>query len=154
MRVAPGSKSGYTDGLSVTWSDRQSRRGRLRRDRRDRGMRGPLAPRAVPISSSRAARFDEMVLIAWDRLVSIRPQLQYVELAVSDVPAPDNPHLAVFDPADAGFAARITVYRWALEVRAADDGALRGLVRDVLTEQAAAFLGTAPEALDGAYGRG
>lgn len=155
MRVAPGRRTRHADGLSVTWSDKQSIRTRSRRrDRRGRGIRGPLAPRAVPISRSRASRFDEQVLLAWDRLIVERPELQYIELAVSDVPEPTNPALSVFDPADAGLSARITVYRWAMELRAADQVTLQRLLRDVLAEQAASFLGTSPEALDPEYGRG
>lgn len=143
-----------TDTLSVTYTDRRSVRLRQRRrDRRNRGLRGSLAPRAVPISRSRSDRFDEQVLMAWDRLVAVRPELQFIELAVSDVPEPDAPSLSVFDPADAGLPARITIYRWAFELRAGDGAALNRLLRDVLTEQAAAFLAVAPQALDGRYPR-
>ena len=56
--------------------------------------------------------------MAWDRLALNNPELQYIEVAVSDVPEAEHPALAVFDPADAGYAARITVYRWAIELRA------------------------------------
>lgn len=143
-----------TDTLSVTFTDRRAVRLRQRRrDRRSRGLRGSLAPRAVPISRSRSDRFDEQVLMAWDRLVAVRPELQYIELAVSDVPEPDNPSLSVFEPADAGLPARITIYRWAFELRAGDPAALHRLLRDVLTEQAAAFLAVAPQSLDGRYPR-
>lgn len=141
-------------GPTVVWSPSSSTRLRLRRrDRRDRGIRGPLAPRAVPVVRSRATLFDEEVLGAWDLLVAARPELQYIEIAVSDVPAPEHPALAVFDPADAGLPARITVYRWAVELRATGPGQVRRLIRDLMTEQAAAFLGTAPAALDGRYPR-
>jgi hypothetical protein len=107
----------------------------------------------VPVARTRAARFDDEVLAAWDLLVAARPELQYIEVAVSDVPPAEHPALAVFDPADAGLPARITMYRWAIEVRAADAAGVRGLVRDVMTEHAAAFLGMAPAALDGRYPR-
>lgn len=143
-----------SDGVRVTWSSARPGSPRARRrDRRDRGLRGPLAPRAVPVARSRAARFDEQVLVAWDRLVMGNPELQYIEIAVSDVPEAEHPALAVFDPADAGFAARITVYRWALELRADTPGHLGDLLQDVLTEQAGVFLGVAPQDLDGAYPR-
>lgn len=131
----------------------QVRRRTRRRDRRARGIRGPLAPRAVPIARSRATRFDELVLTSWDRLVATHPHLQYIDVAVSDVPEPDQPALSVFDPADAGIPARITVYRWALELRAGSTGALKGLVGDVLTEQAAVFLAMDPGSLDPEYPR-
>lgn len=91
--------------------------------------------------------------MVWDRLLSVRPELQYIELAVSDVPEPEHPSLSVLDPADAGLPARITIYRWAFELRAGSPTTMHRLLRDVLTEQAALFLGTSPQALDGDYPR-
>lgn len=93
------------------------------------------------------------MLFAWDRLVSVRPELGFIEIAVSDVPEPDNPCLAHFDPADAGLPARITVYRWALELRAGSPVMLYALIGDVLAEQAAAFLAIDPALLDAKYPR-
>lgn len=142
------------DGLRVTWAAPSSARLRARRrDRRDRGIRGPLTPRAVPLERSRSGRFDEQVLMVWDRLLAARPELQYLEIAVSDVPEPDHPSLSVLDPADAGLPARVTIYRWAFELRCSSPEQLHRLLRDVLTEQAALFLGTSPQALDGGYPR-
>lgn len=158
MLMPPGQRNApvttRADGVSVTWSAPSSAMLRARRrDRRDRGIRGPLAPRAVPLARSRAGRFDEQVLAVWDRLVAVRPELQFIEIAVSDVPEPDHPSLSVLDPADAGLPARVTIYRWALELRCSSDVQLTRLLTDVLTEQAALFLGTSPHALDGAYPR-
>jgi len=107
----------------------------------------------VPITRSRSIRFDEQVLSAWDLLVAAHPQLQFIDIAVSDVPEPGDPALSVFDPADAGVPARITVYRWALEVRASTPGHLRDLIKDVMAEQAAAFLGADAHAVDYGYPR-
>lgn len=142
-------------GPTVIWSTspRSVRQRSRRRDRRSRGIRGPLAPQAVPISRSRSVRFDEQVLAAWDVLTAAHPQLQYIDIAVSDVPEPSEPALSVFDPADAGVPARITVYRWALELRASTEKQLRDLIKDVMTEQAAVFLGMSAQALDGGYPR-
>lgn len=158
-RVAPkarhtGAGTHPDAGPTVIWSAPQRLSARTRRrDRRNRGIRGPLAPRAVPISRSRALQFDEQVLAAWDLLAAAHPELQFIDIAVSDVPEPDEPALGVFDPADAGIPARITVYRWALELRAAGDKQLRGLIKDVMAEQAAAFMGKDPQQLDGGYPR-
>ncbi len=91
--------------------------------------------------------------MAWDRLAASHPELGYIEIAVSDVPEPDDPCLAAFDPADAGLPARITVFRWALELRAGSPAVLNRLLKDVLAEQAAAFLAVAPESLDAGYPR-
>ncbi|HQR79189.1 MAG TPA: metallopeptidase family protein [Actinomycetota bacterium] len=105
------------------------------------------------MSRGRSARFDEQVLVAWDRLAGGHPGLQFIEIAVSDVPEPDHPALAVFDPADAGLPARVTVYRWAMELRAGSPRQLEDLLRDVLAEQAGVFLGVAPQTLDAGYPR-
>jgi len=156
MRVAHrGARVARRDGASgATVASGASSRLRVRRrDRRERGIRGPLAPQAVPVSRSRSTRFDEQVLVAWDRLALGHPELQFIEVAVSDVPEPDDPALAVFDRADAGLPARITVYRWALELRAGSPQRLQGLLQDVLTEQAAVFLGVPAAELDGGYPR-
>ncbi len=91
--------------------------------------------------------------MAWDRLVAGHPELQFIEVAVSDVPEPDEPHLAVFDPADAGLCARITVYRWALELRAGSPAARNRLLKDVLAELAGVFLGRAADRIDPEYPR-
>lgn len=149
------SAAGHRDaGPTVIWAAPQRLRARTRRrDRRSRGIRGPLAPAAVPISRSRALHFDEQVLSAWDLLAAAHPELQFIDIAVSDVPEPDEPALSVFDPADAGIPARITVYRWALELRADGQAQLRALIRDVMAEQAAAFLGQDPRVLDAGYPR-
>ncbi|HPE11277.1 MAG: metallopeptidase family protein [Candidatus Nanopelagicales bacterium] len=155
MRVGHRSDRGALSdaGSTATITSRGVRLRMRRRDRRGRGVRGPLAPQAVPVSRSRATQFDEQVLFAWDRLVSVRPELGFIEIAVSDVPEPDNPCLAHFDPADAGLPARITVYRWALELRAGSPVMLYALIGDVLAEQAAAFLAIDPALLDAKYPR-
>ncbi len=155
MRV--GHRSGQPTrpdpGPAVVWSDAAARMRARRRDRRGRGVRGPMAPRAVPLSRSRSDQFDEQVLVAWDRLAAGHPELEFIEVAVSDVPEPDEPHLAVFDPADAGLPARITVYRWALELRAGTTAGRNRLLKDVLAELAGAFLGRSAERIDPEYPR-
>lgn len=149
-----GAGTHHDPGPTVIWSQPRTLKLRTRRrDRRSRGIRGPLAPVAVPITRSRAIRFDEQVLNAWDLLVAAHPQLQFIDIAVSDVPDSGDPALSVFDPADAGVPARITVYRWALEMRAATPAGLRDLIKDVMAEQAAAFLGVDAQALDYGYPR-
>lgn len=83
----------------------------------------------------------------------VHSELGFIEIAVSDVPQPDKPCLADFDPADAGLPARVTVYRWALELRAGSPSILQRLLSDVLVEQAAVFLAQAPADLDAGYPR-
>src|SRR4249920_2083204 len=61
-----------------------------RRDRHGRGLRGPLVPPGLPLSRSRAERFDSLVLDAAERLDQRwGEQLAEVEFAVEDVPPSD-----------------------------------------------------------------
>jgi len=57
-------------------------RRRKTRDRRGRGIRGPLAPAELPLSLTRAEKFDDLVLDAVERLEQRWPQLAAVEFAV------------------------------------------------------------------------
>lgn len=132
---------------------------RRRRDRRGRGLRGPLGPQDVPVTRTRADRFDDLVL---DAVEQLEPrwgtELAGVDFAVEDVP-PDRAVATGYDPVPLGRthpattsrAARIVVYRRPIETRAADATALAGLVLDVVIEQVADLLGLAPESIDPDY---
>lgn len=127
-------------------------------------MRGPLAPSHVPISRSRAERFDDLVLDAVDRL---KPrwgkQLNAVEFAVEEVPPAaelrDGPSRLDSDPIPFGRAqaavgrnpAMVVLYRRPLEARARDRDTLGTLVHDVVVEQVAQLLGLSPETVDPGY---
>lgn len=130
-----------------------------RRDRRGRGMRGPLAPAEVPISRTRAERFDELVSDEAHRLEQRwSRQLAGVEFAVEEVPIVE-PHalsdtvpLSRLIPAADGRPPRIVVYRRPVEARGGDDERDRArLIRDVVVEQVADLLGLAPESIDPTY---
>lgn len=122
-----------------------------RRDRRNRGLRGPLAPSAVPAMRSRTQQFDDTVAASWDQLAARNTELQYVELAIAEVPRDDESGLAAFDPADAGVPARVTVFRRPIELRAASRAGLQRLAADVLAEQASGLIGVPPSVLDPDY---
>lgn len=144
-----------------------------RRDRHGRGLRGPLVPRAaelagrlvrIPLSQSRAERFDELVHDAigtlerrWAR------ELEGVEFAVEDVPPPGTGWddgvvadetaggpvpLGRLLPATDGHPPRVVVYRRPLEARAADRADLGELVHEVVVDQVAQLLGLDPDELD------
>lgn len=127
---------------------------RGRRDRRGRGLRGPLAPPGLPISRSRAQRFDDLVLDAVESLERRwRDQLGSVEFAVEDVPGLDGwdrdwVPLARSFPAEGALPARVVVYRRPVESRAPAGPLLRELVHDVVVEEVAELLGVEPEELD------
>ncbi|NKQ58016.1 metallopeptidase family protein [Amycolatopsis sp. K13G38] len=149
-------------------SSRQQRR--VRRDRHGRGLRGPLYPASLPASSSRAEKFDQLVLDALEPIEGRwRDQLTKLDVAVDDVPEVRGTNPAV--PADgvlhdgaiplsrlvpAGVdrtgmptRARIVLYRRPLEARAKDPAELADLVHDVLVEQIAGYLGVEPDVIEG-----
>lgn len=147
------------------------RRLRQRRDRHGRGLRGPLYPASLPAARSRAERFDALVLEALEPIERRwHAELTQLDVAVDDVPDvgsadPDSPEwagelvddstipLARLAPAGVDrrglpTRARIVLYRRPLEARARDGGDLADLVREVLVEQVASYLGLDPEVID------
>ncbi len=145
------------------------RRGRRNRDRHGRGLRGPLYPSTLPASSTRAEKFDALVLDALEPIEARwRTELTKLDVAVDDVPevaAADAPNedgvladsgvplarlvQAGVDRRGQPTRARIVLYRRPLEARATDPADLADLVHDVLVEQVASYLGLDPGVIDG-----
>ena len=134
-----------------------------RRDRRGRGMRGPLAPLAVPLSRTRAAAFDELVLEAVEHLESRwAKELEQVQFAVEDVPpaallgrSPVEPvPLGAWFAAKNGKPAQIVVYRRPIEARSTGIDEVAELVHDVVVEKVADLLGVDPDVIDPGYSEG
>ncbi len=128
------------------------------RDRHGRGLRGPLSPPQVPLSRTRAERFDDLVRDAIEQLEKRwADSLRGVEFAVEDVPLVDSP--AGDDPVPLGRVlrrsgarpARVVVYRRPVETRALDARELGELVHDVVVEQVADLLGVEPGMVDPRY---
>ncbi|GAA2339292.1 metallopeptidase family protein [Saccharopolyspora halophila] len=147
-------------------------RSRIRRDRRGRGLRGPLYPSSVPVSRSRAQRFDALVLQALEPIEQRwHAELTQLDVAVDEVPEvgttrPDkvvwdddvvvdaNVPLARLVPAGVDrrglpTQARIVLYRRPLEARARDGTDMADLLHDVLVEQVATYLGLDPDVIEG-----
>jgi hypothetical protein len=136
-----------------------------RRDRRGRGVRGVVAPAAVPMSRSRSARFDDLVLDAVEELEAHwAAELAGVEFAVEEVP-PVSPRAADFGPdvvIDRGVAlgrlfregvgdvhaAVVVVYRRPVEARAVDGEDRGELVFMVVAELVAELLGRDLDEID------
>jgi predicted Zn-dependent protease with MMP-like domain len=153
--------------VSTARSSRQRRR--IRRDRHGRGLRGALYPASLPAASSRAEKFDQLVLDALEPIEARwRNQLTKLDVAVDDVPevrgqAAEETDGVLHDGAvplsrlvPAGVdrtgmltRARIVLYRRPLEARAKDPGELAELVHDVLVEQVAGYLGVEPDIIEG-----
>jgi predicted Zn-dependent protease with MMP-like domain len=134
-----------------------------RRDRHGRGIRGPLAPPAVPLSRTRAAAFDELVLDAVEHLEHRwAERMSQVQFAVEDVPPVALLGSNTIEPVPLGawFAAadgrpsQIVIYRRPIEARSTGLEELAELVHDVVVEKVAEFLGLDPEAVDPGYGDG
>ncbi|WP_019814178.1 metallopeptidase family protein [Saccharomonospora saliphila] len=145
-------------------------RHRPRRDRHGRGLRGPLYPATLPAASSRAEKFDALVLDALEPIEARwRHDLTELDVAVDEVPEvgaeipaaeADGILLdgsvplsrlvrAGVDRTGLPTRARIVLYRRPLEARAKDPAELSELVHDVLVEQVANYLGVEPDIIDG-----
>ncbi|MFD8494427.1 metallopeptidase family protein [Amycolatopsis sp. NPDC059657] len=143
---------------------------RLRRDRHGRGLRGALYPATLPAASSRAEKFDALVLDALEPIEARwRHELTKLDVAVDDVPEVhrDGDPVAAegvlhdgavplsrlvpagVDRSGMPTRARIVLYRRPLEARAKDPSELAELVHDVLVEQVAGYLGLEPDVIEG-----
>lgn len=136
------------------------RRGERRRDRRGRGWRGPLSlpgpltPAGVATQAPPAARFDDLVEAAVDRLRRHLPgQLDRVQFGVEETPllpddwARDVPLGTHVQPGRSKHA-RVVVYRLPVLQRARGRGDTAHLVLDVLVEELADLLGRDPDVID------
>ena len=144
-----------------------------RRERHGRGLRGRLVPPSVlvagrevrvPLSTTRAERFDDLVRDAISGLEQRwGAELEGVEFAVEDVPPPGTGFeegvvadetaggpvpLGRLLPATRDAAPRVVVYRRPLEARATDRGDLGELVHEVVVDQVAQLLGLDPDVVD------
>jgi len=149
---------------------RLSRRRRPNRDRHGRGLRGSLYPSTLPAASTRAERFDALVLAALEPIEARwRTELTKLDVAVDDVPdvrGDDATIAAEGTLTDAGVPlarlvpagmdrrglptkARIVLFRRPLEARARDGADLADLVHHVLVDQVANYLGVDPNIIDG-----
>lgn len=112
----------------------------------------------MPLSRTRAERFDDLVLDAVERLEQRwEHQLRQVQFAVEEVPPgeppPEEPGIPLgrVVPPEGPQPARIVVYRRPVESRAVDRRELGDLVHDVVVEQVADLLGLEPEIVDPDY---
>jgi predicted Zn-dependent protease with MMP-like domain len=153
-----------------------STRGRLRRrrrpnrDRHGRGLRGSLYPSTLPAASTRAERFDALVLAALEPIEARwSTELTKLDVAVDDVPDVRGDEATIAAEGtltDAGVPlarlvpagvdrrglptkARIVLFRRPLEARARDGADLADLVHHVLVDQVANYLGVDPNIIDG-----
>jgi predicted Zn-dependent protease with MMP-like domain len=131
------------------------RAARRRRDRHGRGLRGALAPSTVPIGRTRAERFDDHVVDAFEQVAADwGSELAGVQVVVEDVPpeTPDAVSDAVpmgrVDPATRRQAARIVVYRRPIEARTREAGTRAEVVHEVVVSLVADLLGIEPGQVD------
>ncbi|MBF6350822.1 MULTISPECIES: metallopeptidase family protein [Nocardia] len=139
--------------------------------RRGRGVRGPMLPPTVPAWRTRGQKFDRLVLEAFAPLdTRWHDRLTKLDIAVDDVPKirplhPDSvtwPDEVVADgpvplsrliPAGVDrhgtpIRARVVLFRKPLELRAGDPDDLVDLLREVLVQQIATYLGVDPDVID------
>lgn len=131
-----------------------------RRSRHGREVRGYVIPPTLPGYRTRSERFDELALAVVARLEhSWSRQLDGTEFAVEEVPPSDPARwetggvpLGRYFPAQPGIPPRIVLYRRPIESRAHTVDELSFIVRNVLIEQVAHFLGKRPDEVDPGYG--
>lgn len=131
-----------------------------RRSRHGREIRGFVIPPTLPGYRTRSERFDELVLTIVERLEhSWNRQLHGTEFGVEEVPPSDPARwetggvpLGRYFPAQPGIPPRIVLYRRPIESRARTSAELAFIVRNVLIEQVAHFLGKRPDEVDPGYG--
>lgn len=130
-----------------------------------------MLPRSVPAWRSRAEKFDLLVLeafapldanwherltkldIAVDEVPKIRPidpdSVTWPDEVVADGPVPLSRLIpAGVDRHGAATRARVVLFRKPLELRAGDPDDLVELLREVLVQQIATYLGVDPEIID------
>jgi Zincin-like metallopeptidase len=135
-----------------------------RRDRRGRDMRGPsvlpgpLSPFGVPLTRSRKAEFDAIVLSVVHELEARwHAELRLVEFAVEETPlvpddwAADTVPLATVARGSGSSPTRLVLFRRPIELRAEGRTELTALVLTVLVEQISELLGRPPEEIDPRY---
>lgn len=113
----------------------------------------------MPISRSRAAEFDDLVVGSVERLQRAFPELSEVEVLVDEVPSRerrdgsvDPVELGRLRPAVLGRPAQLVVHRRPIELRAT--GADReNLVHDTVVELVAELYGLSPIQIDPDYGQ-
>lgn len=158
--------------MTTTRGHRERHRRRPSRDRHGRGLRGSLYPSTLPAASTRAERFDALVLAALEPIEARwRTELTELDIAVDDVPDVRGDATKPEDVpdgllADAGVPlarlvpagmdrrgmptkARIVLFRRPLEARARDGADLADLVHHVLVEQVATYLNLDPGVIEG-----
>lgn len=117
-------------------------------------------PAGLPAARSRAQRFDDLALDAWDHVAHRwSAELADVDLAVEDVPPEltgDEENvledgaipLARITQGDKPGQSVLVLFRRPLEARAAGTEELAELVHDVVVEEIAAILGRDPDEVD------
>lgn len=141
------------------------------RDRRGRGLRGPLMPSSMPGHRTRADLFDAAAVEAFAEIDSRwHTHLTGLDVAVDDIPrmlprgdgpvewpdevtADGQVPLARLIPAGIDVAGRptraqIILFRRPLELRAHDAEELPEILREVLIEQVATYLGVDEETVE------
>lgn len=118
-------------------------------------MRGPVAPPQVPLSTSRADSFRDLVQDSVERLERRWPQLAEVDFVVLDVPGTGEEAVPLGNAlsAEKERPAQIVIYRRPVEIRTKNRDERALLVHEVVVEQVAELLGLSPESVDPRYGQ-
>ena len=128
----------------------------VRRDRHDLGMRGSLVPRHIPIYESRDAFFAHQVGLAVNDLdARWGNQLRHVSFSFQEVPS-EADVLFAEGQVPLGRLVKsnpvvIVIFQRPIEARSSDQGSCVQIIRDVLAEYVALYLGLEPYQIDPLY---
>ncbi|GAA3957557.1 metallopeptidase family protein [Gordonia caeni] len=141
------------------------------RDRRGRGLRGQLLPPGLPAHRTRSDRFDHAAMVAFAEIDGLwHDRLTELDLAVDDIPRmlPRDAESVQWPPEvtadgpvplarliDAGVDARgrptraqVILFRRPIELRVRHDEELPEILREVLVQQVATYLGVDEETVE------
>lgn len=145
--------------------------GRRTRDRHGRGLRGPVFPPSLPAHRTRADAFDRAAVRAYAELDALwHDALGGLDLAVDDIPGmlPHDPETVQWpdevtadgpvplarlmaagtDATGRETRAQLILFRRPIELRAHDTEELPEILREVLIQQLATYLGVDEETIE------
>jgi len=128
----------------------------VKRDAHGRGMRGPMLPHNVPFHASRDAFFAKYVKEAVADLdARLGNRVQGISIAFEEIPSLAdltlNTDVVPLGRIVRGYPTTIVLYQRPIEMRSENTDLLARIIRDVLAEYVALYLGIEPSDVDPEY---
>lgn len=128
----------------------------VKRDAHGRGMRGPLLPHNVPFHTTRDGSFARSVKDAVAELdARMGTRVQGISIAFEEIPSLAdltlNTDVVPLGRLVRGHPTTVVLYQRPIEMRSEDSDQLARIIRDVLAEYVAIYLGVEPSDVDPYY---